>query len=47
MNIWGKLYYALFVPKCSACRSPLKGEQKDTCSPNCEAHMERLRNYAM
>lgn len=37
MTIWGKLYRALFVrTKCEVCRSPLKGDRAETCSPACD-----------
>jgi len=45
MTIWGKLYYALFVPKCRWCKTPVIERGEVTCSPACDDLYERLNTY--
>ena len=46
MTVWGKIYRWLYVAsKCVMCKSPLKGQRVDTCSPNCDAWRERMASW--
>lgn len=45
MNLWGKLYYALFVHKCLWCKSPALDRSEQCCSADCADMYERQNTY--